>query len=193
MTARFARDATPARAANDDMITQPRPSIEIVEARSPEHVAVFADLVRAFVDFCRARYADRPWMVDTYFQPEALEKELAALDVKYAAPNGALLLALVDGQPAGGVAFRALDHRRCEMKRLFINDAYRGRGLGERLTSVLIGLARTYGFTAMRLEVGDKQPEALALYHSLGFREIKAYYDAPADLLPYLTFMELKL
>ena len=79
------------------------------------------------------------------------------------------------------------------MKRLFVAEAYRGHGLGERLTSVLIGLARTYGFTTMRLEVGDKQPEAVALYRSLGFKEIKAYYDAPADLLPYLTFMELKL
>ena len=112
MTARFARDATPARAANDDMTTQPKPRVEIVEARSPEHIAAFADLVRAFVAWCRTRYADRPWMVDTYFQPAALEKELATLDVKYAPPNGALLLALVDGAPAGCIAFRALDHRR---------------------------------------------------------------------------------
>jgi ribosomal protein S18 acetylase RimI-like enzyme len=193
MTARFARDATPARAANDDMTSRPKPGIEVVEARSPEQIAAFADLVRSFVAWCRTRYADRPWTVDTYFQPAALEKELTALNVKYAPPNGALLLALVGGAPAGCVAFRALDHRTCEMKRLFVGEAHRGLGLGERLASVLIGLARTYGFTAIRLEVGDKQPEAQALYRSLGFKEIRAYYDAPADLLPYLMFMELRL
>lgn len=167
--------------------------IEIVEARSPEQLAAFADLVRDFVAWCRVRYAERSWAVDTYFQPDALEQELAALGTKYAAPHNALLLALVDGEPAGCIAFRTLGDGVCELKRLFIDDCYRGMGLGKRLTSALISLARRRGFRTMRLETGDKQFEARALYQRLGFREVPPYYDAPGELLPYLIFMELKL
>jgi putative acetyltransferase len=103
------------------------------------------------------------------------------------------VLALVGGTPAGCVAFRARGDGACEMKRLFVSDPHRRLGLGRRLATGLVGLARSRGFTAMRLETSDRQPEAFALYRSLGFVAAAPYYDAPADLLPYLTFMELKL
>jgi ribosomal protein S18 acetylase RimI-like enzyme len=193
LAVQFGHEPTPVRAVNDDGTTRREPRIEVVEATSPEQLAAFASLVRAFVAWCRDRYAERAWAVDTYFGAAALEQELATLPGKYAPPGGALLLALVDGAPAGCVAFRALGDGTCEMKRLFVSDACRGLGLGSRLANVLIGLARACGFAAMRLETGDKQPEALALYRALGFREVAPYYDAPADLLSYLTFMELKL
>jgi hypothetical protein len=54
MTARFACDVTPARAANDDL-TRPERGIEIVAANSPAQIAAFADLVRSFVAWCRMR------------------------------------------------------------------------------------------------------------------------------------------
>jgi GNAT superfamily N-acetyltransferase len=183
-----ARHPMPVHAANDDAPARLGRRIEIVEVRSPEQVAAFADLVRSFVAWCRVRYSDRAWMVDAYFTPSALEAELADLEAKYAPPGGVMLLALVDGRACGSIAFRALDRQVCEMKRLFVTGTT--RGLGRRLTTALLELARARGFTAMRLETGDMQPEAMSLYRSLGFREIAPYYDAPADLKPHLTFME---
>jgi GNAT superfamily N-acetyltransferase len=146
-----------------------------------------------FIDWCRTRYAERAWAVEKYFPADAVEKELAALNQAYAAPHGAILLALVNDMPAGCVALRTIGDGVCEMKRLFIREPFHGLGLGRGLCEAMIALARKRGFRTMRLEVGDMQPEALALYRALGFAAIAPYYDPPADLRPFLTFMEKQL
>ncbi len=193
MSTKFVSNVTPPANANDRWSAPPGRRVEIVEPGSAQQFAHAADLMRGFIQWCRARYAERAWAVETYFQPASVEKELAALDLAYAAPGGALLLALVDGVPAGCVALRTLGDGVCEMKRLFIREPFQGLGIGRRLCEALIALAGQRGFRAMRLETGDKHLEAHALYRSLGFAEIAPYYDAPAELRPYLTFMERPL
>lgn len=165
----------------------------IAEVSTAADAAEAARLMRAFLAWCRMRYAERPWQVDTYFDLAAWEAELADLRRSYAAPAGAVLLARVGGVACGCVAFRTIGTGVCEMKRLYIDDAHQGMGIGRTLTLALIELAATRGFRAMRLETGDLQPEALALYRRLGFREIGPYGNPPARLLPHLVFMERTL
>jgi len=57
---------------------------------------------------------------------------------KYAAPDGKLFLAAVDGKIAGCVALRKIKGNICEMKRLFVREEFRGRGLGEKLFKKLV-------------------------------------------------------
>lgn len=169
------------------------PAIDIVRAETDEAIAHVRGLMRAFLSWLRTRYGDRSWQVDNYYQADDLERELASLPGEYAPPGGCLLLALDGGEPAGCVSYKRLDEGVCEMKRLFVQPAYHGRGIGKSLTRALIDEARVVGYGVMRLETGDLQPEAISLYRSMGFRGIAPYHQPPPGLEDTLVFMELDL
>jgi putative acetyltransferase len=126
--------------------------------------------------------------IDLCFQN--FEHELASLPGDYAAPYGALLLALVDGEPAGCVAMRPLpdvDHANaCEMKRLYVRRAFRRFGLGRQLAQQLVDLATQAGHSCMLLDTLDDMEAARGLYASLGFVEIPPYYFNPIPGAHYL-------
>ena len=155
------------------------PPIQLLQAESTEQIAALRAL---FVEYAAAL------AVDLCFQNFAAE--LAGLPGEYAPPGGALLLALVDGQPAGCVAMRALpdaDHTNaCEMKRLFVPRAYRRFGLGRRLAQELMDRATQAGYSCMLLDTLDDMEAARGLYESLGFEEIAPYYFNPIAGAHYL-------
>lgn len=119
--------------------------------------------------------------------------ELAGLPGAYAAPSGALLLARIAGASCGVVAMRRHAGDICEMKRLYVRPEHRGRdanapSIGRQLATAIIDEARRRGYRSMRLDTIDTMTAAIALYRSMGFREIAPYYASP---LPNTVFMEL--
>ena len=119
------------------------------------------------------------------------EKELAELPGEYVPPTGRLFLAFDGDQVSGCVALRGLGELTCEMKRLYVRPDFRGKGLGRELTQKVINAARQIGYQRMRLDtLPGKMDRAIAMYRSLGFREIAPYYDNP---VAGATFMELSL
>jgi len=124
------------------------------------------------------------------------DKELAELPGAYVPPSGRLFLAVEDDDTAGCVALRKIaaekaDDRVCEMKRLYVRPAFRGRGLGRTLTGAIIQAAREIGYARMRLDtLPGKMDRAIVMYQSLGFTRIEPYYDNPVE---GAAFMELEL
>lgn len=126
--------------------------------------------------------------VDLCFQQ--FDAELDSLPGEYAAPRGALLLALVDGAAAGCCALRPLDNadypNASEMKRLFVRKAFRGFGLGRQLAEAMLDAARQAGYACVLLDTLDEMESARALYAELGFEEIPPYYHNPLAGAHYL-------
>ena len=119
------------------------------------------------------------------------DQELTNLPGDYAAPDGRLLLAKEGDQLAGCIALRKLEPGVCEMKRLFLRPAYRGKGLGRVLVDSIIDEARRLGYTHMRLDtLPGRMDQAIVLYQSIGFVEIEPYYKNP---VPDAKFMQLEL
>ena len=115
------------------------------------------------------------------------EEEVASLPGKYAPPGGRLYVAYDAREPIGCIALRGIEPGICEMKRLFLRDAARGKGVGVRLIERVIEDARGIGYEKMRLDTfPPKMGKAVSLYEAHGFYEIPAYYDNPHDGVLYM-------
>jgi ribosomal protein S18 acetylase RimI-like enzyme len=160
--------------------------VEISSPRSPADYEAIKALMREYADSLGFSLAYQDF-----------ETELADFPGKYAPPEGALLLATVDGEAAGAVALRKLDKGICEMKRLYVKPTFRGRrtadgrSIGRALAEDIVAIGRQRGYRRLRLDtIGGKMRQALSLYRSMGFVDIPPYYASPiADT----TYMELVL
>lgn len=156
-----------------------KPAVELLVAETPAQLDLARELFREYAAGLG---------IDLCFQ--GFEAELAELPGDYAEPAGALLLAFVDGQPAGCVGLRPrpeVDYvNACEMKRLYVRRAFRGFGLGRMLAQELMDRALQAGHSVLLLDTLDEMETARGLYESLGFEEIPPYYFNPIPGAHYL-------
>jgi len=152
----------------------------IIQAETPEQIEQARALFREY----------EAWLnLDLCFQ--GFEAELAGLPGKYVKPDGRLFLAYADKNLAGCIALRKIEDGICEMKRLFVRNAFRGQKIGNALIEKLIEQAQKIGYTKMRLDTyPPKMAKAVKLYESHGFYEIPSYYHNPYG---ESLFMELEL
>ena len=152
-------------------------SIRIFEARWPDDRATVEALFREYVGSLTE---------DISFQN--VDNELAGLPGKYARPGGVVLIAWDGTDAAGAVAYRMVEPGVCEMKRLYVRPAFRGRGLARALANELIEAARARGYRTMLLDTLASMGAARALYRDLGFVPVAPYYENP---LPGVAYMAL--
>ena len=152
---------------------------KIVRAESGEALEVVENLF--------AEYA-RSLDFDLCFQD--FDMELGSLPGDYAAPSGALILALEGEEAVGCVALRRIDESTCEMKRLYVRPTHRGKGIGRSMAERIIRIAQDLGYRSMKLDTVPGMIEANALYHSLGFAATEPYRFNPLD---GCLFYELRL
>src|SRR5438132_10021630 len=111
---------------------------------------------------------------------QSFDQELLELPGKYAMPSGRLVLCRMNGKTAGCIALKPLEPGVCEMKRLYVRPEFRGKKLGLKLAKHIVDEARAIGYSSMRLDtIRGYMDNAIALYTSLGFKQIPPYYENP--------------
>ena len=83
------------------------------------------------------------------------------------------------------------DSDYAEIKRVFVLDRFRGKGLSKQLMLYLESELKSRGVRLIRLETGVRQPEALGLYRKLGYVERDPFGAYRPD--PLSVFMEKRL
>ena len=121
----------------------------------------------------------------------SLEQEALRLPKSYLEQSGGCLIAHVEDQPAGMVAWRALPTTVApsawELKRLWVRPVARGLALGQALTQAVIDRAIAARQTAVYLDTAPAaMPVAHRLYLNLGFQPCPPYNDNPVEGLAWL-------
>lgn len=96
-----------------------------------------------------------------------------------APPSGAFLVVRSGDRVVGCGGVQAIGDGVGEIKRMWVDSALRGRGLGRRLLAELEARAASLGHGLVRLDTNGELVEAVALYRRAGYGEIQRYNDNP--------------
>lgn len=121
------------------------------------------------------------------------DSELGLTAAMFDPPGGVFLVARADGrsEPIGGVGLRCVAATTGEVRRLWVDPGWRGRGVGRDLMTSLEESATHLGVDELRLATGDRQPEAVSLYEDMGWERVYVTPDG-APLAPgWIRFRKL--
>jgi GNAT superfamily N-acetyltransferase len=144
-------------------------AVAIEPVRDDAAVVAASRLAREFFAYMRATYPERETVIDAYLVAQDFEGQLADFRRHFNPPRGECLLATLDGEPVGIVMLKPYADGVCELNRMYVARAARGRGVGRRLCETLIESARALGYREVRLDALNERVDALPLYRALGF------------------------
>ena len=167
--------------------------MDVRPVETPADLEEARRLFRGFLTWQQARQDQDLSLVDAYFDEAAWEARGDGV-AGCLRTAGRCAAARVGGRRGRGcVALRRFGDDACEMKRMYVDDAGRGRGVGRALGEAIVAAARAAGYREMLLDTSIGQHEALGLYRSLGFVDVEPYYDVAPVLREWLVFLRLGL
>ncbi|HXV16406.1 MAG TPA: GNAT family N-acetyltransferase, partial [Gemmatimonadaceae bacterium] len=107
--------------------------------------------------------------------PTEISAVIDRLPAPYVPPSGGLWVSWEGEQATGCVALQPLSEGMGEVKRMYVDPLYRGRGIARTLAKLVIGEARARGYARLRLGTLTSMQPAQNLYLSLGFVPIAPY------------------
>lgn len=147
-------------------------------------------------------------LIQTYSQTQVpkqqitLAAEITSLPGRFSSPHGAMLLArstTADLAPIGWIGLRPFPELSnplaperttevCQAKRLFVQEEYRGLGIGRALVQALARTAREKGYKKVKISVESHLLKEIEMYKRWGFVEMEKYCE-----MPELVFLALEL
>jgi putative acetyltransferase len=92
-----------------------------------------------------------------------------------AVPRSVYFVARLAGEPVGSVALRPLDELTAEVRWMYVLPSFRRQGVAHALLDRVEFTAVEFGYIHLRLETGNRQPAAIALYESCGYKQIPPF------------------
>jgi len=114
-----------------------------------------------------------------YVEPEGIDLDLRDVNAAYISGGGAFRVLLDDERVIGMYGLHRESSYVVELRKMYLEPSYKGRGLGKDLLTDAIGQARASGFTAMVLETNTCLVEAVGLYRRFGFVDMHRAHLAP--------------
>jgi putative acetyltransferase len=104
--------------------------------------------------------------------PACTDADIKDIESSYFGRGGTFfVLEAEDGSIVGAYGLYPIDEQTCELRKMYLHKAHRGKGLGKFLLEDALSKARQLGFEKMILETASVLKEAIALYKSYGFKE----------------------
>ena len=142
-----------------------------------EFVLAHEDPESADAVWCLERYYAA--LSDSFDEPFDVGRSLDPDRDALRPPLGAFLVARLGGDAVGCCGLKGNGSPDGEIKRLWVAEAARGRGLAKQLMAEAEARARSLGMTRLRLDTNRTLTAAIAMYHRLGWTEIPAFNDEP--------------
>ncbi|KRD44100.1 GCN5 family acetyltransferase [Cellulomonas sp. Root930] len=156
--------------------TGERPTVTLTHAEWTDPVATALRL--AMWRDIEVRYPEIPASVPGGFEVDDPQQGVGALST---------VIAWLDGRPVGCATLRAAREGypagSGELKKVWVDDDARGAGAARALLTAIEDDARTHGLTSVVLQTGIRQPEAVTLYLSAGYRPVVPFFPYDGDFL----------
>jgi GNAT superfamily N-acetyltransferase len=169
------------------------PQISIRLVQTDADFAAVRTLCRAWPDWQLKVYPAHRDAILEVFEPTAYARTLADLPQIHARPKGAVLLAHLDGRPAGCAMHHEMAPGIAEVKRLFVDEAGRGHAIGHALLTAMFAQMHADGYAGVRFSSARFLTHARTLYERMGFVDIAHPAGFPASLRDIVYFMERPL
>ncbi|MFC6584018.1 GNAT family N-acetyltransferase [Sulfitobacter aestuariivivens] len=167
--------------------------ITLNAATTAADLAAVRDLCWAYRDLLE-KLSPVDAAITRFFYPEDKYTTLMnTLAEVHARPTGLIVLAKIGDRPVGCGMSHALDTTTSEIKRVFVTETARGRGVARMICYALEDQARRDGFARLVLDTSVALKPAQRLYETLGFQRCGPYQPTPKDMLPKLVFFEKQL
>ena len=124
----------------------------------------------------------------SYLDLQNYDDELENLEHKYGEPEGRLYIALHGNKAAGCIGLKRMDSDTCELKRMYVRPEFRGQGLAEYLSRIILSDAKVAGYKHIQLDTLPFLQAAQRLYRRIGFYEIEKYNDSPMENATYMRY-----
>jgi putative acetyltransferase len=142
--------------------------MQIRQAQFPTDTSAIVALVREYAAWLGI---DMGW--------QNFEQEMAQIESVYSLPKGLFWVVRDGAKLVGCVGLKHLDATTAEVKRLYVQPAFRGQQLGEKLMLMLTDTARELGYQRLVLDTVPQTVFAQSVYQRMGFTPIAQYYDGP--------------